>query len=348
MTVQISIAMCTFNGANFLKAQLDSLSVQTLRPFELVVCDDHSEDDTIAQLKEFAGRARFPVRIFENRPRLGFVRNFFRAARLCEGDWIAFCDQDDVWLPGKLAAAQRAIIQTPRVGVVLQNAFLCRDTLDHDGRVFPNKYRAGFYPPLGHYGFWVWPGFLQTVRAEYFRKVPEDLIRPRSYYPGHSEITHDKWTCVMANSTGGAIVLDEPVALYRRHEAALTGTYDTQSLGERITKSLGVGSEHYQFLAEVACETANYLRKAAPSFDAAMAQDLAAAAVGFEQISRIQSARARLYASTRLSDRIHACIDVLKLGGYFGPAMIAMGWRSAIKDILGAFQSVGTLPGGMR
>lgn len=101
--VSISIALCTCNGERFLAEQLDSIARQKYLPSELVVCDDASEDGTYSLLQEFASSASFPVRLYRNPQRLGIGANFEQAIRLCEGDTIAICDQDDVWLPNKVA-----------------------------------------------------------------------------------------------------------------------------------------------------------------------------------------------------------------------------------------------------
>lgn len=99
---KISIAMATYNGESFIRRQLDSIAQQTLPPAELVVCDDGSTDSTLSILNDFSHSAPFPVIVVENAERLGFTANFLKAARMCGGDLIAFCDQDDEWLPHKL------------------------------------------------------------------------------------------------------------------------------------------------------------------------------------------------------------------------------------------------------
>lgn len=100
---QTSVALCTYNGESYLAEQLDSLLEQTYPPCELVICDDTSQDGSIAILESFAARAPFPVRIYCNAQRLGISANFEQAIRLCTGNVIALCDQDDAWLPNKLA-----------------------------------------------------------------------------------------------------------------------------------------------------------------------------------------------------------------------------------------------------
>ena len=96
----ISIAMTTFNGGMFLREQLESIYNQTKVPDEVVVCDDGSTDDTIAILEEY--KETKGLKLYVNGVQLGVNQNFYKAISLCTGDYIALCDQDDVWLPKKL------------------------------------------------------------------------------------------------------------------------------------------------------------------------------------------------------------------------------------------------------
>ena len=106
---KISIALATFNGAKNLRSQLQSIASQTLLPAELVACDDGSTDDTIAILEDFRASAPFPVRMEKNAVNLGITENFLRAGSLCQTKYIAFCDQDDIWLDDKIARCEAAI-----------------------------------------------------------------------------------------------------------------------------------------------------------------------------------------------------------------------------------------------
>lgn len=104
----ISIAMATYNGERFIREQLDSIAQQTLLPVELVVTDDGSNDSTLAIIDDFAKTAPFEVKIVRNEKQLGFADNFLKAASFCVGDFIAFCDQDDVWMVNKLERCMQA------------------------------------------------------------------------------------------------------------------------------------------------------------------------------------------------------------------------------------------------
>src|SRR5579862_5382051 len=99
--MRVSIALCTFNGEQFLGEQLASLARQTRLPDELIVCDDGSQDGMLPLVERFARRVQFPVQLSINSRRLGVTANFARAISECTGDLICPCDQDDVWEPEK-------------------------------------------------------------------------------------------------------------------------------------------------------------------------------------------------------------------------------------------------------
>lgn len=128
----ISVAMCTYNGERYLREQLESIASQTRLPDELVICDDRSTDSTAEIIRDFADSAPFPVRFNLNPVNLGgaakgITKNFEQASRLCIGDLIAFCDQDDVWLPQKLARMAQTMEEQPQLGGVFVDAQLIND-----------------------------------------------------------------------------------------------------------------------------------------------------------------------------------------------------------------------------
>ena len=99
--MNISIVMATYNGAKFLQAQLDSIAEQSFFPMELVICDDASTDETV---KIINAHSLAPIiKLVINTQNLGVVPSFKKAASLCHSEnYIAFCDQDDIWHKNKL------------------------------------------------------------------------------------------------------------------------------------------------------------------------------------------------------------------------------------------------------
>ena len=73
---KISIAMCTYNGENYIKEQLDSFASQSRLPDELIICDDRSNDNTINIINEFIKKAPFHVELIINEKQLGQYKEF--------------------------------------------------------------------------------------------------------------------------------------------------------------------------------------------------------------------------------------------------------------------------------
>ena len=104
----LSVIVCTYNGEQFLAQQLDTLLSQTLPPDEIVIHDDGSRDGTLRIASDYARRDdRF--RIVSNEGEHGVNGNFFAALRAAKGDYIAICDQDDLWEPTKLEKQMAAM-----------------------------------------------------------------------------------------------------------------------------------------------------------------------------------------------------------------------------------------------
>jgi len=126
----ISVAMCTYNGERYLREQLDSITSQTMLPAELIICDDGSVDSTLKIAEDFAHSSPFKVRVQRNSKNLGVTKNFEQAICLSSGEFIALCDQDDVWYPQKLAALSAKLSANPLAGGVFSNA----DLIDENSR----------------------------------------------------------------------------------------------------------------------------------------------------------------------------------------------------------------------
>lgn len=99
------ILMATYNGGAFIEAQLDSLRAQSYADWQLWVRDDGSSDDTVEKVRRYAALDT-RVHLLEGDPvRLGAARSFSALLErfAAKSAYLMFCDQDDVWLPDKIA-----------------------------------------------------------------------------------------------------------------------------------------------------------------------------------------------------------------------------------------------------
>lgn len=215
----VSVALATHNGARFLEAQLQSLTDQSARPDELVVFDDASTDGTPSILAAFAERSPFPVRLEKGDERRGYRAAFMAAAQACTGDLIAFCDQDDVWEPGKLKRMAEPF-GDPEVLLAHHDATL----IDAEGRrLGPLRTRRR--------GPWdVVPGFAQLFRRRLLAFAP---LQPRSVDPlwaiaaardpAAKALAHDQFFLFWADALGRIVHVPEALVRYRQHPGALFG-----------------------------------------------------------------------------------------------------------------------------
>ena len=102
--MRISVAMATYNGARFITEQLDSIRLQSLPVDQVILRDDGSSDQTLEIVREYLETYELAPawRITQNGKRLGYAENFRAAVEETGGDYVFFCDQDDIWEPDRV------------------------------------------------------------------------------------------------------------------------------------------------------------------------------------------------------------------------------------------------------
>ncbi len=218
----LSVALCTYNGSGYLPDQLNSIAAQTRLPDELIICDDVSQDNTVAIARRFAARATFPVRVTINAETMGTTRNFDRAIGLCQGDVIVLSDQDDVWRPKKLAVLEAAFQSSPKIGAVFSDAELVDATL----------------APLG-YTLWQALGFSMSEQKRMSKGQELEVLFRHNVVAGATlalrssfrELLlpippawlHDGWIALMIGSQARIAAIPDRLILYRQHSSNQVG-----------------------------------------------------------------------------------------------------------------------------
>lgn len=98
-TIKISVALATYNGSRYITEQLDSILSQTMYVDEIIICDDKSSDDTVKIINQYIKEKNLSdvISLHVNESNLGYASNFMKAVKMTAGDYIFFCDQDDIW-----------------------------------------------------------------------------------------------------------------------------------------------------------------------------------------------------------------------------------------------------------
>ena len=216
--------MCTYNGAEFLPSQLQSVIAQTRPPDELVICDDGSTDNTRILLAEFAAESPFPVSLHFNERNLGSVKNFEKAIRLCKGDVIALSDQDDVWRDDKLQLLENSFSESPRVGLVFSDAEVVDENLKELSRRMWDEVSFDAHKrklvKLGRAFEVLITGWTVTGATMAFRSKFVNLALP---VPEGIAMIHDGWIALTVASVSDVALIEEPLIKYRQHSRQQIG-----------------------------------------------------------------------------------------------------------------------------
>lgn len=195
----ISVCMATYNGAKYIKEQIDSILVQLGADDELVVSDDGSTDGTIdivlgyrdSRIQLYRGSFHSPIYNFEN------------ALKQAKGNYILLCDQDDIWMEGRVKAL---VGRLQNHDVVVSNATY----IDGDGKPFDRLYFTQA-PTLRVRETLMHNHFFGASMA--FRRTVLNHALP---FPKHLPM-HDQWIGLMGLHYGKVCFEERPLLKYRRH-----------------------------------------------------------------------------------------------------------------------------------
>lgn len=226
----ISIVMAVYEpNLQWFREQLDSLEAQTYPNLELLVLDDCSPTVPFETVRQYvAQRIRsFPYQVARNEKNLGSNGTFEKLTQQAQGKYIAYCDQDDVWLPKKLEILQKTIEQT---GAKL----VCSDMyiIDGQGKQTADSITKVRRHHVFHSGENLAEGLLfRNFVTGCTMLVPADLARQA--IPFCPYMVHDHYLALYASLHGKIQSVMQPLIRYRIHgnnqTGVLAGVHDKET-----------------------------------------------------------------------------------------------------------------------
>lgn len=232
----VSIALTTYNGAELIREQIDSILAQTYPDFELVISDDGSDENTIAILDEYASKDN---RVSWSRSPLerGYVKNTENAIALCKGEIIFLCDQDDTWYPEKVAAHVERY-RDPSVSWVY-NRLVITDAvgneIGHLEDTLPDYYRHKTMLENA------WGSCIGGAQTSYRAALVKSVMPADPYAPAH-----DSWIQLAINPARGTFI-NEILQTYRQHGSNEVGVR-TFTREEEIEREVRAIRENLRYL----------------------------------------------------------------------------------------------------
>jgi glycosyltransferase involved in cell wall biosynthesis len=216
----VAILLCTYNGELFLAKQLDSLESQTHENWFLVASDDGSNDSTLEILRQYQEKWPKGKLFIRNGPQKGFCQNFLSLASDpgIKANYYAFCDQDDVWLPQKIAA-----------GIALIEIYADIDNsvpILYGGKTIYVDENLKFISSSSSFNFpMVFRNALVQTMAGgntmLFNNASKAIVEKTRWAKPAS---HDWWLYLLISGVEGICIFDQnPQVLYRQHKNSVVG-----------------------------------------------------------------------------------------------------------------------------
>lgn len=217
--MKISVALCTYNGEKYIEEQLRSIINQTIKPDEIILCDDISKDNTINIAREVLEESDVNYYIKVNENNLGVTQNFQRAIELTKGDIIFLCDQDDIWVKNKIEIILKEFVADPAVVMIFTDAELINDrkenlkmslweTLNFSKECLEEKTFINIL-----LNRCVVTGATMAFRRHLFEKLK----------PFPDCWLHDGWLAINSSCYGTVKAINQPLIKYRQHEHNVIG-----------------------------------------------------------------------------------------------------------------------------
>lgn len=241
----ISIAMTTYNGGKYLGEQLESLVYQTRQPDEIIIVDDCSKDNTTDIVRKFQKKHSF-IKLIVNEKNVGVNGNFVKALENSKGDYIIFCDQDDIWKKEKVQTLFHKIkeIEVKGTPTIVSSAATCvNNNMEVVGRIGPLKDNSDFRNTvLKHYS----QGCTMILNREcikYASLIPS--------YNNKTKICFDYVLGLIVAFVGIKYDLSDELMYYRRHGDNVTTASNSlqKTLKERLLEKFQPNIVHHDFIA---------------------------------------------------------------------------------------------------
>ena len=257
----VDILMATYNGEQYVREQIESIQAQTYKEWRLLVSDDCSTDDTLGIVRGIAGTDR-RIQIVSSGTRYGSAKaNFMSLLSGVSADYAMFCDQDDVWLPDKVAISLKRMKELEEVYGVDKPLMVFTDmrVVDSCLRTINESFeRASNINPMRTKFNQVLAQSIGAGCTMLINRKAVDLgLRMQST---HNMIMHDWWLSLVCSAFGAIAFVEQKTSLYRQHGANEVGAKEfsvASWLGKvdemterqaRISEQSGAFSETYKDL----------------------------------------------------------------------------------------------------
>lgn len=255
---KVIVLLSTYNGGTFLETQINSLLNQTGIELQIIARDDGSSDNTIDILKKYSSTGHLTWYTGDN---VGAAKSFLDLVRNApDGDYYAFCDQDDYWMPDKLISA---VDKLSKYSDKVPNLYYSNYTLvDSDLNVLPSYNGSADSTYIANTMKKAIISGRATGCTMVFNKRLAELLR---LFDGETFVLHDNWTHKVCVATGGNLVFDPQSHIYYRQHGN-----NTVGVSRNIIKRM---KRNYILASKRKCYTSNAIKVLLGAYGDYMTED---------------------------------------------------------------------------
>lgn len=200
--------MATYNGAKYLKEQLDSIVPYMNCCDELIISDDGSNDGTLDIIKNYT--CQYDNITLIRGPQKGLIRNFENALFYSKNDIILFSDQDDIWMPEKLPIIRKFFEDNTNIDVAHHDKYICNNEqiARYDYGVFLKESSRWKHGVLQNLIFSCYYGCCMAIRRDFMLQLLP--------FPPHT-IAYDQLVGAIAEYKRSAAFIFQPLIVRRIH-----------------------------------------------------------------------------------------------------------------------------------
>ena len=222
--MKISVAFIVYNGANYMRTQLDSILVQTHKVDEIIVVEDASSDNTIEILNNYSKQNPSLFFIYYNEKNLGSYKSIEKAIKNCTGDIIILADHDDYWEPNKVATIVNYLEQNPSIDGVFTNGFLMDETsIVNDNYVLWDSMCFPYKSIRKPEEIKMYINTIENTATGAAMTIRNNLPFLKQPFPVIKYLIHDRWLAINLAEKNTLGILNEKLIRYRLHPKQETG-----------------------------------------------------------------------------------------------------------------------------
>lgn len=213
----VDILMATYNGQKYVRDQLNSVRTQTHVAWRLLIRDDGSNDSTLAICRAAAADDNRIVIVEDQLGNLGFNRNYFKLLSLSTAPYSMFCDQDDVWLEGKVEETLKVARRTERQSQGVPVMVHCDSVVTDSALFVMGKTLVG--NRAKHTGL---RAVLMANPAQGATIMVNAKLR-KLVLLQEPQLPYDYQACLIAEATGRRVFIPATLMMYRQHDSNAIG-----------------------------------------------------------------------------------------------------------------------------